>query len=160
MGGIELLSFDVKLILRTMVFCNEPWNDLVCAVGSVHAAGPNLDQQSSECLHSDQGRSLDGVTQGHNASIRRGDMHIVRPPRSRPGQGCHREQARIGCPCLTGMRRLGRQRAPRPRVQQVRRNRYLRREMEQLWWVAQLPRVPGKLKDRKGKGVLDHLIKD
>ena len=110
-----------------MVFCNEPWNDLVCAVGSTHAAGPTPDQRSSECLHSDQGRSLDGVTQGHNASIRRGDTHIVRPPRSRPGQGCHRGKARIGCPCAAGMRRFRRQRAPRPRVRQVRRNGHLRR---------------------------------
>ena len=124
-----------------MVFCNKPWNDLVCAVGSVHAAEPTPDQRSSECLHSDQGRSLDGVTQVHNAPIaeatarslitvllsKRGDTHIVRPPRSRPGQGCHSEQARIGAPCPTGMRRLWRQRAPRPRVNKVRRNGYFRR---------------------------------
>ena len=109
------------------------WIVLVCVVGSAHATGPTPDQQSSKCRHLNQGRSLDGVTQGHNApirTIRRGDTHIVRPPRSRPGQGCHRVSARSGDPCTTGMPRLRRQRAPRPRVQQVRRNRCLRREQD------------------------------
>ena len=112
---------------------NRSWNDLMCGVESAHAAGPTPDQRTSEYQHQDQGRSLDGVTQGHNApirTIRRGDTHIVRPPRSRPGQGCHRVSARSGDPCTTGMPRLRRQRAPRPRVLQVQRNKCFRREQD------------------------------
>ena len=140
---------DVKLIPRTAM--NRSRDDLVCAVGSAHAAGPTQDQRTSEYRHQDQGRSLDGVTnvQSRTRSAHQARGHaIVRPPRSRPGQGCHREQmTRIGAPCATGMPRFGRQRAPRPRVRLIgAAERALKAEE-----LCRLPRVPWKLKDRRGK---------
>ena len=138
---------DVKLIPRTAM--NRSRDDLVCAVGSAHAAGPTQDQRTSEYRHQDQGRSLDGVTLPRTRSAHQARRHaIVRPPRSRPGQGCLREQmTRIGAPCATDMPRFGRQRAPRPRVRlKGAAERALRAEK-----LCRLPRVPWKLKDRRGK---------
>ena len=141
--------FDVKLILRTTMI--RSWNDLVCAIGLVHAAGPTPDQRTSECRHQDRGSSLGEVTRRYNAPIRRGDTENVRLPRRRPSQGCKRcgNRARIGDPCAANklQRRLSGQRAPRLRVRQVRAERALRAEK-----LCRLPRVPRKVKIGGGKG--------
>ena len=116
----DIKSFlDVKIILRTMVSWNGPWNRTVCAVGSAHAAGPAPDHQTSECRHPDTASSFGGVTRRHPAPPmwRRGTQS-VRPPRSLPSQRCQRYgKARIGAPCTgTLVHWLRGQRALRPRV--------------------------------------------